>query len=304
MRPVDGIVVRLSSIMIVGSVLWGPFIAYSFLKRIMKKYKVDPTARKRILIAGAFASLVIIFGPHRKRKVGEWLNVRNWKLWDSWMRFVSYTVIQDLGDKEDDEGFSVDLWTEQAILSIIPHGIFPFGLGLAALPADAVRAFGLFRVVIASATNLFPIVSTVCSWLDAVDASKSSVNSALAAGDSIGLAPGGIAEMFEGYPKVGCEPNDEVALLMKRKGFVKMAIQHGLPIIPCYTFGATKMFKRLDLPLLEKISNFLRISLCIFFGKFGLVSNYYFFCLSCESSTVVLIKHFYSLCHFVNIYFM
>lgn len=76
--------------------------------------------------------------------------------------------------------------------------------------------------------------------------------------------------MFEGYPKSGRSPNDEVALLTNRKGFIRMALQHNVPIVPIYSFGATKMLKRLELPLLEKISNFLRVSICLFFGRFGL----------------------------------
>lgn len=77
--------------------------------------------------------------------------------------------------------------------------------------------------------------------------------------------------MFEGYPKPLTHPNDEYAILKPRKGFVRMAVKHGVPIIPVYCFGATKMFKRVQLPpLFENISKVLRVSLCLFFGQFGL----------------------------------
>ena len=76
--------------------------------------------------------------------------------------------------------------------------------------------------------------------------------------------------MFEGYPKIGRSPDEECALLNSRKGFVKLALKHRLPLIPIYCFGASKMFKRLQLPpTIEKISNYLRIAFVIFFGKFG-----------------------------------
>jgi hypothetical protein len=94
------------------------------------------------------------------------------------------------------------------------------------------------------------------------------VNAALAQGSSIGLVPGGIAEMFEGYPKPNTKPSDEYSIV--RKGFLRMAVQHGRPVVPVYCFGATKVFRRLQLNFLEHISNVLRISLCIFFGQFGL----------------------------------
>lgn len=102
------------------------------------------------------------------------------------------------------------------------------------------------------------------------DASRPSVDRALSEGSRIGLAPGGIAEMFEGYPKPGTHPDEEYVILNSRKGFVRMAVKHGVPIIPIYCFGATKMFKRLQLPALEYLSKLMRISICVFFGSWGL----------------------------------
>lgn len=103
------------------------------------------------------------------------------------------------------------------------------------------------------------------------DASRSAVDHALSEGSRIGLAPGGIAEMFEGYPKPLTHPDDEYAILKPRKGFLRMAVKHGVPVIPIYCFGATKMLKRVQLPaLFENVSKLLRISLCLFFGPWGL----------------------------------
>ena len=78
--------------------------------------------------------------------------------------------------------------------------------------------------------------------------------------------------MFEGYPKPPCTHiNDECTLIQSRKGFIKMSIQHQTPVIPVFCFGASKMLKRVNLPILEKnISNIIRVSLCIFYGMTGL----------------------------------
>lgn len=104
-----------------------------------------------------------------------------------------------------------------------------------------------------------------------IDASRNAVADALRTEQRIGISPSGIAEMFESYPKPGYHPNDEAVLLNDRKGMFKLAIQHGLPVVPVYTFGATKMFKRLQLPqFLETLSRLFKISLCILFGKLGL----------------------------------
>jgi hypothetical protein len=90
----------------------------------------------------------------------------------------------------------------------------------------------------------------------------------LAEGSRIGIVPGGIAEMFECYPKPNTLPHEEYSIV--RKGFLRMAVKHGIPVIPIYVFGATKMFKRLQLPALERLSLLLRVSLVVFFGAWGL----------------------------------
>lgn len=163
-----------------------------------------------------------------------------------------------------------DLKKDQAVFAVVPHGIFPFSLGLAAWPQIALDTIGEFRPVVASATRLVPGLRTILEWLGSVDATKSSVERVLSKGERIGVCPGGIAEMFEGYPKPGRLPNDECALLTSRKGFVRLALKNNIPLIPVYCFGGNKMFKRLQLPkIVEKISNLVRISIVIFFGKYG-----------------------------------
>ena len=84
------------------------------------------------------------------------------------------------------------------------------------------------------------------------------------------LIPGGIPEIFEGYPnKPLTHPDDEYSIVPR--GFLKMALQHKVPVVPVYCFGATKLLKRLPLPdIVERISLALRISICLFFGVSGL----------------------------------
>jgi hypothetical protein len=54
------------------------------------------------------------------------------------------------------------------------------------------------------------------------DASRTAVDQALTQGKRIALVPGGIAEIFEGYPKPGQLPNEEYAIV--RKGFMRLAL--------------------------------------------------------------------------------
>ena len=306
---IDKILVSLSSIFIVGGVVWVPLV-YSWLYTKWKRlphqqqeedgtnddndkeekqnfYKKKNLYRNIIMIGIIWG----IWAPHRRGKVGDYLNFRNWRIIKAWVNYMAYEVISEIGigsisnDFDNDNNNNVssssssssitstitnfDMKKDQAIFGIVPHGIVPISLGFAALPQIAIDTFGGFRPVVATATKFLPVLRTFISWIRSIDANKIAVERAIMNGDRIGISPGGITEIFEGYPKPGRLPDDECVLLKSRKGFVKLALKHKVPLIPVYCFGATKMFKRLQLPVLEKISTFLRISIVLFFGKYG-----------------------------------
>lgn len=49
-----------------------------------------------------------------------------------------------------------------------------------------------------------------------------------------------------------------------------MAWKYKIPVVPIYCFGSTKLFRRIHLPVLERFSKILRVSLVVFFGQMGL----------------------------------
>ena len=224
--------------------------------------------------------VVSVWGPHRSRRLGERLGARNWRLWDAWLNYVGFTVLRDRGASgaaslPPPDGRQFDVRTSPAIFAFVPHGIFPFGLAFSCLPRRGYEGtWGPFRPVVATATQLFPLVRTFIAWMGGVDASKAAVSSALRSGAGprrLGISPGGIAEMFETYPKPGFHPDDEAALLRHRTGIFKLALEHDVPIVPVYCFGATKMFRRVQLPhFVETLSRALKLSLCLLFGELGL----------------------------------
>ena len=230
---------------------------------------------KRYCTALITVIVLSIWGPHRSPKVGKLLGVRNWRLWDAWLNYIGYTVLHDRGDGEQQQIMSPPSSQEgdnnnntPPILAFVPHGIFPFALAFSCLPQRGYEdTWGVFRPVVATATKLFPLVRMFISWMGGIDASRDAVSSALTQSDTtIGIAPGGIAEMFETYPKPGLHRNDEAFRV--RNGIFKLALKHQRPVIPIYCFGATKMLRRVQLPtFIENLSRVLKISLVLFFGK-------------------------------------
>jgi 1-acyl-sn-glycerol-3-phosphate acyltransferase len=257
----DRLIVAGSSIFIVGSLVWVPLTA----RWVYRRWKQAKDKRKRAMYASLLVILavLVIGGPHRSPRVGKWLQVRKWSLFQAWVKFIAMEVILD-----QPKGITMDVQQDKAIFAFAPHGIFPFAFAFGVLPDIATQSFGYVRPVVATATRLFPVVRDFISWANPVDASKDSVERALALGDRIAVIPGGIAEIFEGYPKPNTHPDEEYAIV--RSGFLRLAIKHGIPVIPVYCFGATKMLKRLELPGLEQLSLFLRVSICLFFGVGGL----------------------------------
>lgn len=51
------------------------------------------------------------------------------------------------------------------------------------------------------------------------------------------LVPGGIAEMFL------WEEHREVIKIKERKGFVRIAVEQGVPLVPVYHFGNSRLFR-------------------------------------------------------------
>lgn len=250
----DRFIVGWSSLFFVGGVFWAPALYVWLVKRLSC---IPPHQRIRRAIYAAIL-LSIIFGPHRSPTVGVWVKVHKWNLWKSWMRFFAFEVIAD-------EYESIKhILHRQAILGISPHGIFPFGLAFAALSEQASQAFGSFRAVVASATQLIPWVRDVLVWVRAVDASRSSVDKALSEGARLGIAPGGMAEILQA-------PEQEHEYAIIRRGIFRMALKHQVPIVPIYCFGSSMLLRRFKIPsIIEKLGLMLRVSLVLFFGKWGL----------------------------------
>jgi len=85
---------------------------------------------------------------------------------------------------------------------------------------------------------------------------------------SIGLMAGGIAEIFLTSRK------DEMIYLKNRKGFIKLAMQLGTPLVPIYYFGNTQLFDFVGGETLSRLSRKFKLSMVLFYGRFFLPIPY------------------------------
>lgn len=150
-----------------------------------------------------------------------------------------------------------------------PHGTIPFGNFISLALSKIMFGFSFYGLT-ASVVLKIPILRQFVSCLGCVDASAWKVRKLLEENNSVGICPGGIAEMFEN-PNPHSS-NEEVIILKPRAGYVKLALTTGTPIVPFYVFGNTVTFYSFMDPwgILQGISRRLRVAITIGWGRFGL----------------------------------
>ena len=96
---------------------------------------------------------------------------------------------------------------------------------------------GRARTLAASILFKIPGVRTVTLKTGCVDAGRSTANRCLRQGLSLFLCPGGQDEQLETI----C--GRERVYLKSRKGFVRLAMIHNVPLVPAYCFGSSDLYR-------------------------------------------------------------
>lgn len=158
------------------------------------------------------------------------------------------------------------LSSKQYIFPICPHGI---------LLLSRVAIYGgvweeLFpgieiRTLAASPLFFIPPIREITILLGGVDASRSYAERVLKDGYSLSLYPGGSKEIFTTDPY---SPATRL-VLQSRRGFIKLALKYGTPLVPVYVFGEKYAYDKLQTT--SGISRWLlktfRIPFLVFWGR-------------------------------------
>merc|ERR1719247_928341 len=123
-----------------------------------------------------------------------------------------------------------------------PHGMLPLGFcaNLLTCLADDWGATSNTRFAVASFAFWVPGLREFYHALGCIDAGKASLKRALDKGNTVIVCPGGASEALY------TDPDEDVALLSGRTGFIRLAFEHGASVVPAYTFGEA------DIWLIEK----------------------------------------------------
>lgn len=143
------------------------------------------------------------------------------------------------------------------ILAAQPHGVLSMCGICSAVNAEN-EFQGTIPTGVATALLRTPVLKHVMGIFYLISASKSSLKKQLRKGGIEGtvfLYVGGMAELFLSSEE------EEVLYLLKRKGFIKLALQEGVDVIPIYLFGNTAVLSVIKTGLLANLSR--RVSVLI-----------------------------------------
>jgi hypothetical protein len=118
---------------------------------------------------------------------------------------------------------------------------------------------------VASLCLVTPILKNVLGLLSCVSVSRKSLKQTLQL-QSVRLYVGGTTEIFE------CTAHVEVLHLTKHKGFIKLALQLGVDVVPVYMFGNTSVYAVWNdkYGILVKLSRMLQLPVTYCQGAYGL----------------------------------
>lgn len=191
-----------------------------------------------------------------------WDSFRRWSIWRYGHEFVGLRVIRT----------SILDPAKQFVFAFSPHGL----IILSRLSMYGNLFETLFpgiecRVLGASGVFKFPGSREFSLWLGAVDASPKVANKVLEAGYSCIVYPGGIKEQLGDPGKQSDKDRATVFELQDRKGFIRLAIQHGAPLVPVVVFGERAAYHRVHFPsaLVKFVKKTLGLPLLWFYGRFG-----------------------------------
>lgn len=177
--------------------------------------------------------------------------VRSWLLW-KYFRDYFPLRLEKLSDVELDP-------EKNYLFCCFPHGLLSIG-SFNAFASEWGECRNHFphhtcHVVTLSQNYFMPLLRDLALSVGGISSSAKSIDYVLGipgGGHFCALMVGGAEEAF--FSKPGCYR----VVLKKRKGFVRLALKNGAPLVPVLAFGETDLFDQVEGPRLRRVQEALR----------------------------------------------
>jgi len=183
------------------------------------------------------------------------------------MHFPMRVIFEDKGAFEHQRSYGIDVVgcvDLCAVVAVEPHSVLPLGIMEFARVLD-VMPFQDKRVLASSAVYAVPFVRHIWSWMGMAPVGRREFKRLLDQGTTCVLVPGGVSECLY------MERDKEVVFLNKRRGFIRMAISAGAPLVPVFIFGQRETYYwwKPKGQWYEQLSKLLKFSPIVFWGIAG-----------------------------------
>ncbi|KAJ4436879.1 hypothetical protein ANN_17011 [Periplaneta americana] len=160
--------------------------------------------------------------------------------WRWWKYFCNYFPIRLVKTVDLDPAKSY-------MLCVFPHGVLSTG-AFGSFATDGANFSEIFPgltpyLVTLAGHFVTPFIRELCLILGGCPASVDGLSYVLSRpGNAVALVVGGASESLE------CRPGTYRIILKRRKGFVKLALKYGNPLVPVFSFGETDLYDQLKNP--------------------------------------------------------
>jgi len=192
----------------------------------------------RVLVLGfilPYTTYVLVLGKEERKDgaVWNWFR-RNFFILVAARQYLNLKLVWDMKLVESDKDPK-----SQFIFAAFPHGSnADYRIILDGVLADQMpNTFRRLRVLAATVLFRIPVVRELSLWTACVDASRTEATRLLERGRSLMVLPGGQAEQMRTVF------GRERIYLNRRKGFIRLSLKHGVPIVPVYVFGCSDYYR-------------------------------------------------------------